>query len=279
MPIQSEKPGSTRLATLVVFGFIVLFFLAGCAGKPWSGKFEPDQVKSYKTIIEGQIKAGEACPSTLDAEVAVTWKNTLETKAFSGYLQLQLPSSVKFVTTNPLGQTLFALVSDGEAYSTVNAITQQYISGSLSSLAMRNNIPQELLTGNWGTWLSGRIIATDNEEITDVRKDSAGRGLWVIIKKPKDASGNKEYILVDSTGNHPLFRILMNASDDPIAKIQYRDWQQKNRCGQPMTFDITDLPMGAEITLHLSDIITDKVFDKTNFILMPPPGYFIQLLP
>jgi len=279
MSNQSVKIGLLRSKPNFFLAVMLIFFLAGCAEKPWSGKLKENEVKSYKDMIGKQIKAHSTCPSTLDAEVTVTWKTALETKAFSGYLQMKLPSSVKFVTTNPLGQTLFALVSDGKDYNSVNAITQQYISGSLFSLALRNNIPAQLLAGNWATWLSGRIVAADKEKVVDIRKDLSGMGLWVIAKNPKDATGNKDYILVDSTGSRPLLRVLMNGDDAPIARIKYSDWQQRSKCELPTTFDITGLPMGTEIKVHLSDIITDKVFGKQNFILMPPRGYFIQFLP
>ncbi len=278
MPIHSRKLASIVSGYTPIACFVILFFLAGCAGKPWSGKFKEDQVKTYKDMVAGEIKAEDSCPSTLDAEVTVNWKTAVDTKTFDGYLQLQLPSSLKFVTTNPLGQPVFALVSDGETYSSVNTISQQYISGSLFSLALRNNIPEQLLTGNWGIWFSGRIAAATGE-IADVRKDSAGRGLWVMVQNPKNKLKGKEYILVDSAKKRPLLRVLTDGDDDTIAQIKYGAWQNSGKCIQPTSFNVTDLPLGAEINMHLSDIITDKVFSKNNFILRPPPGYYIQLLP
>ncbi len=279
MSIKYEYSGQPHSSPALFLGIILLFFLAGCAGKPWSGEFKKDQFTAYKKMLEGRIKAHTACPSTLDTEVSVTWKTALDTKTFFGYLQLKLPSSVKFVSTNPLGQPLFALVSNGKIFSSVNTLTRQYINGSLTALALRNDIPAELLNGNWGGWLSGRINASDSERIVDVRKDTAGRGLWVITDNPENLMQGKEYILVDPTGDRVLLRILMNTEDTPIARIQYGGWQRSSTCQLPTILAITDLPMGAEVSLHLSDIITDKVFDKDNFTLLPPPGYFIQVFP
>jgi outer membrane lipoprotein-sorting protein len=273
------KNSEEHFSPSLLLGFIIVFFLAGCAGNPWSGEFKKAQIKSYKEMLEGRIKAHSVCPSTLDTEVSVTWKTALDTKTFFGYLQLQLPSSIKFVTTNPLGQPIFALVSDGQMFSSVNTLTRQYINGSLISLALRNDIPMQLLNGNWGGWLSGRISASKSEKIVDVRKDTAGRGLWVITDNPKNLMQGKEYILVDPTGNRVLLRILMNTENDPIARMQYGGWQPGNTCQLPTSLKITDLPMGAEVSLHLSDIITNKVFDKDNFTLFPPPGYFIKAFP
>ena len=273
----SIKAGLPRFTPAFFLSLSLLFFLAGCAGKPWSGKFGKDEVKTNTSLIDRQIKAHETCPATLDAEAAVTWKTALGTKAFSGYLQMQLPASVKFVTTNPLGQPLFALVSNGKGFSSVNTLTRQYISGSLTALALRNDIPVELLTGNWGTWLSSRITGSAKEHVTGIRKDTAGRGIWVVVDNPKSFTKGQDYILVDPTGSRVLLRVLMNTAHDPIARIRYGGWQLRDKCELPTEFTISDLPMGAEISLHLSDIITDKVFDKDNFTLMPPPGYFIQV--
>ncbi len=279
MPIESKKRNTKGLFSGFLLVLPLLFLLSGCAGKPWSDTFKEDEVKAYKTMIETQIKKDSGCPSTLDSEIAVTWKSPVGTKAFSGYLQLQLPSSLKFVTINPLGQPLFALVSDGQVFSSVNTLGHQYISGSLASLALRNNIPQGLLTGNWGTWLSGRITTGSSDTIQDIRKDTSGRGIWVILKAPGNIAEGKEYILVDTVERHPILRILTNKNGSTTAQIRYGRWQKEGACGQPTSFSISDLPMGSEITLQFSDIILDKVFAKNNFTIMPPPGYFIQLLP
>ncbi len=279
MTIHAQKPAAEGFARVLFLGLALLFFLGGCAGKPWSGKFGEGAVKTYMTMVKNKMHADAACSSTLDTEAAITWKTAMKTSAFSGYLQLELPSSIKFVTTNPLGQTLFALVSDGTSYSSVNTISHQYTSGSLSSLALRDNIPEEIVGGNWGTWLSGRIAAPGTEEPSDVRKDATGRGIWVRLEPRKTNTGGKEYVLLDPLRMHPLLRVLLDADGDPIAQIKYGQWQQHTRCEQPLAFDITGLPMGAEITVHLSDIITDKVFSKKNFILMPPPGYYITAYP
>jgi len=278
MFIQSRNHSSTGLGP-VLFLCLALLVSGGCARDPWTQPVDDNQARMIKDVIQKKITADAACSSTLDAEVTVSMKTVMETKSFSGFLQLKLPSSVKFVTTNPLGQTLLALVSDGQSYRSVNSLDNQFVSGSLSTLAIRNDIPQELLTGKWGIWLSDRIEIPKEAEITDIRQDATARGIWVKLANTKIKEGGLEYILIDPTGGRPLLRLLMDAEDNPIARIEYGDWQQNLKCEQPTTFHITGLSKGVEITIHLADIITDKIFTERDFSLRPPPGYFIELRP
>lgn len=230
-------------------------------------------------MIEKKRTADEACSSTLDAEVIVSMKTLMDTKSFSGFLQVKLPSSVKFVTTNPLGQTLFALVSDGQSYRSVNTLESQFVSGGLAALAIRNDLPPELLEGQWGVWLSDRIELPQNAEITDIRQDAGARGVWIRLAKPGNITTVGEYILINPADRRLLARVLMDADENTIARIDYSDWQGGESCGQPTGFHISNVSRGVEITIHLSGLITNKILTERDFSLRPPPGYFIKLLP
>jgi outer membrane lipoprotein-sorting protein len=278
MFMQSKNP-VFPVSGSVFFLCLVLLFSGGCAREPWTKPVDDNQAQTIRNMIQEKVKADAACSSTLDAEVTVSMKTVMETKSFSGFLQLKLPSSVKFVTTNPLGQTVLALVSDGQSYRTVNTLNTQFISGSLSTLALRNDIPQELLTGRWGIWLSDRIDIPKDTEITDIRQDATARGIWIKLANVKTKGEGPEYILVDPASKRPLLRMLMDAKENPIAMIEYADWQDGPKCGQPATFHITGLSKGVEISIHLADIITDKILTERDFTLRPPPGYFIELRP
>ena len=277
MSIQSRDHVSAGFGP-VFFLCLVLLLSGGCAREPWTQPVDDKQAQAIRDMLQEKVKTDATCPSTLDAEVTVSMKTVMETKSFSGFLQVKLPSSVKFVTTNPLGLTLFALVSDGKSYRSVNTLDSKFVSGSLSSLALRNDIPQELLTGRWGIWLSDRIEITKAAEITDIRQDETARGIWVKLTS-QDTTDGKEYILIDPANRRPLLRLLMDAEENPIARIEYGDWQQGSHCGQPTSFHITGLSKGLEVNIHLADIITNKVLTAKDFTLRPPPGYFIQLFP
>jgi outer membrane lipoprotein-sorting protein len=277
MFIQSRDHASVGFGP-VFFLCLVILLSGGCAREPWTQPVDDKQAQAIRDMLQEKVKTDATCPSTLDAEVTVSMKTVMETKSFSGFLQVKFPSSVKFVTTNPLGQTLFALVSDGQSYRSVNTLDSKFVSGSLSSLALRNDIPQELLTGRWGIWLSDRIEITKAAEITDIRQDATARGIWVKLAS-KDTPDGKEYILIDPASKRPLLRLLMDAEENPIARIEYDDWQQGSQCGQPTLFHITGLSKGLEVNIRLADIITDKVLTEKDFTLRPPSGYFIQLFP
>ena len=184
MSIHVEKPSPAGFSS-VFFLCLVLLFSEGCARKPWTEPVDDNQAQSIRGMLQEMQKRDATCSSTLDTEATMSLKTAMETKSFSGFLQVKLPSFVKFVTANPLGQTLFVLVSDGQSYRSVNTIDKQFVSGGLLSLALRNDVPQELLTGNWGSWLSGRIEIPKDMEVTDIRQDTSSRGVWVKLENPK----------------------------------------------------------------------------------------------
>ena len=60
------------------------------------------------------------CAPCLDGDAILSMENHLDAKALSGYVKFMLPESVKFIASNPLGQPLFALASDGVRFETLN---------------------------------------------------------------------------------------------------------------------------------------------------------------
>jgi outer membrane lipoprotein-sorting protein len=267
----SGRPGPVLLLCLF------LLFSGGCARQPWTKPVNDDQAKAIRTLVEEKRAADAVCSSTLDAEVTVSMKTLMDTRSFSGFLQMKLPSSVKFVTTNPLGQAIFAFVSDGKSFRSVNTLENQFVSGGLEALAIQNDLPPQLLTGHWGIWLSDRVELSGQGVIADVRQDAAGRGVWVKIAG--DAGKGAEYILINPEDRRLLARVLLDGDQDIIARIDYSDWQGEKQCAQPTGFLITSAPKGVEIIIHLSGLLTDKNFTERNFSLRPPPGYFIRLIP
>lgn len=250
----------------------------GCASQqPWTQPVGDEQAKAIRTLVTEKNASDAACSSTLDAEVTVSMKTLMDTKSFSGFLQLKLPSSVKFVTINPLGQTIFALVSNGKSFRSVNTLESQFVSGGLEALAIRNDLPPELMTGRWGAWLSDRIDLPENAVIADIRQDVAAQGVWIKIIRNSMEGG--EYILINPADGHLLARLLTDANDKTIARINYSDWQGESKCTQPATILISSESKGVDITIHLSGIITDKVLTERDFWLNPPPGYYIRLFP
>ena len=71
---------------------------------------------------------------------------------------------------------------------------------------------------------------------------------------------------------------LFNEKTTSIIMPQLVPWQSVGGCLQPMKIYISDLPMGAEAVLELSDMQAAN-FKKDNFNLYIPPGYRRQFLP
>ncbi len=101
------------LGPLPLMLLLLMFLLAGCAGKPWTTQVTDQEGLHVRQIFEEIQERDASCFCCLDAKVSFFWDGPGEDRSISGFLQLMLPSSVKFVVTNPLGQPLYAIVSDG----------------------------------------------------------------------------------------------------------------------------------------------------------------------
>jgi hypothetical protein len=246
--------------------------LAGCAGKPWTTPVTDLETITVTQTFEEMQERDASCYCCVDAKASLFWDGPGEDRTVSGFLQLMPPSSVKFVVTNPLGQPLYAMVTDGVEFQSVNTTLKQSVTGEISTLMMQYDIPQSLLSANWGYWLMGRLHE-QGATIDAIRQDESGRGVWITMRYPGEGALAESHLLIEPAGKRLLTRVLVDQEGKTIAAIAYEHGAAQDDCIPAGKITITDLPYGSKLNIELTGILTDRVFTPANFRLKVPANY------
>jgi len=278
----------------LLFILLVLFSIPGCGGRPWTdalGEKESDDVEK----LFHQMRAAEnLCFCCLEADITITLNSPLEKTSIGGYLQLMTPSSIKFIMTNPLGQPVFALTTNGKTFKSINTLKRKFLSGGLGSLMLHHNTPAYMLSENWVAYLTGRI-PNGTVEIVGAYNDRENRGIWLTVRLSDGVRKRINHLLIDKEERKLLTRMIVNEipeyegsenesyenedSEEIIAIITYDDWLNKDNCRIPTRLNISKLSFGSQVNIHLSEISTNLQLKPNNFTIKPPPGYLRQFLP
>lgn len=272
----NKTPRAQASSTLRLVLILLALFLHGCAGTPWTSPVaENETTLITQTFMEMQDRDA-SCSCCLDAKTTLSWDGPGEDRSVAGFLQLMLPTSLKFVVLNPLGQPLYALVSDGREFQSINTTLKQHMIGRISSLAARYQIPASLLSENWGYWLTGRL-QEKSAIIEAIRRDGSGRGVWITMQYPREAALAKSHFLIRPETRQLLARILVDHQGDTIATISYEGRSEHEKCSPVTRTTITDLPYRSKLTIDFGEILTDRSFSTTNFRLKVPVNYDVQI--
>ncbi|MFH2123646.1 MAG: hypothetical protein ABIJ50_09225 [Pseudomonadota bacterium] len=270
--VQACQPLFSFILTLLIL------LMQGCAGKPWTGPVTDSETGLITQIFEEMQERDTSCFSCLDAKTTLSWDTPGEDRSIEGFLQLRLPTSIKFVLLNPLGQPLYALVSNGRDFQSINTSLKQHIVGNIGSLAAQYKIPESLFSENWGYWLTGRLHE-QGATIEAINHDGSGRGIWITVRAQDEASQNKSHLLIQPATRQLLTRILIDHDGETIATISYDRRKGANDCEPVTRIIITDLPYDSQLIIHFTEILTDRSFSAANFRLKVPADYETQELP
>jgi outer membrane lipoprotein-sorting protein len=265
----------------VTFATILLLLVlsGGCAQKQWQDPLGETEEKATRLmLLQEQESRLENCTCCIDAEITATWGSQLYNGGLNGYLQVFLPSSFKLVAINPLGQPLFALTTNGKNFQAINAVKGVYKHGKVSSFVERHSIPDNVFHAEWGKWLTGSMLLSE-ESLIELRRDAASRGVWLTLKKEKDPHFSKEYLLFDPLRRQLLERVVFDNKGHEAARVMYMEWTKVNGCPLPTSIEVVGQSFGAAIKIELKDILADKTFSADTFVLKLPPGYMQQYYP
>ncbi len=270
-PRAQASPSPFRLVLI-----LLTLFLHGCASKPWTSLVAEGETTLITQAFNEMQQRDASYSCCLDAKTTLSWDGPGEDRSIAGFLQLMLPTSLKFVVLNPLGQPLYALVSDGQEFQSVNTTMKQHMIGKISSLAARYQIPESLLSENWGYWLTGRL-QEKGAMIEAIRRDGSGRGVWITMQSPGDTALAKTHLLIRLETRQLLARVLVDHQGDTIATISYEGRSEHENCSPVSRTTITDLPYRSKLTIDFADVLTDRTFTAANFRLKVPANYDVQM--
>lgn len=251
---------------------LLILLMTGCAGKPWTTPVADAETVVVTKIFKEMQQRDDSCFRCLDAKVSLFWDGPGEDRSVSGFFLLMLPASVKFVVTNPLGQPMYAVVSNGQGFQSINTTLKQHISGELSDLMTQYDIPESLLSAHWGYWLMGRLHE-QGAMIEAISRDESGRGVWVTLRYADEEALAKCHLLIQPDEKKLLARVLVDRHGDTVATISYDYGTSRNNCVSPGRISVTSLPYGSRLNIDFSEILTDRVLSGADFRLKVPANY------
>lgn len=274
MPWKKSDPHLILARTFILLLFLAV--LAGCAGRPWTEPLQGDRYDETSRLMETFAAQDATCGKTLDGDLSLVYTNAFERKALAGYLEFSMPTSYKFVVSNPFGQPVFAAAGDHTSFQAINVPERKYMAGSMSSFGLRHKLPGEIISKNWGEWIMDRHLRP-SQSIAAIHEDRQERGIWVSYRHEEGEPAGQSHLLVDPASGRIVTRILDNGEGDTIAEVTYNGWLDQEPCRQPQEVNVTGLEYGAEIHLKLTDIRLTAA--EKRFQLPEPPGYIKQMMP
>ncbi len=259
-----------------IFPLLLFLLISGCAIKPWEAPMEGETFDDSLKVIIALAKEQETCDQSFDGDLSLFYTGPFDKEAISGYLQFSLPSSYKFIVTNPFGQPMFMIAGNNSSFQIINTNDKKYLAGSLRSFFIRNHIPLAFLSGNWGEWLTGRNTMR-GAEITAIRQDKEARGLWVTVEYTNGKKTTTSHLLLDTENRRYLERLLEDKKGDIVARITYGNKRADTPCQQPLAITLSGLDYGVTIDLILSDIQFTN--EQKKYSLPIPKGYIRQFMP
>jgi hypothetical protein len=282
----SKLVQSRSLLRLVAFGLMVMVVSSGCARLPWKQPVDAGRQEAVREVIDEMRRAEASRSACIDADLKIFFTSTVANRAISGYMQLMQPAQIKFVTSNPLGQPLVVFVSDGQRVQFVNTMQTLFTDGNLADFVRVYEIPPVAFASDWSRWLTGRLPRA--LEITALREDQQGRGIWVSIAAETSTDSSsmtalREHVLIDPAKKLVIGRLYTDRSGSDIeATIGYDNWLAERDGGelvQPGTITITDLDYSGQLELTFSALQASGQCRPASFELRQPPGYQYQPLP
>jgi hypothetical protein len=252
--------------------FLLLIFLtlSNCAKKPWTSLLEGEQKSGVEASFHNFTTSQDVCRSSWDAEVEIRWTSSVRNFSFSAYSRMLEPAYLTFIASNPLGQPLRVIATNGKTYRDIDTVERSVISGSLRSWAVRYDIPLNLVKGAWLDWIGGRSSATVGQ-ISEIRLDSKNRGAWLSLAGA-DSEIIEEHILFDWENGKILERILLDENDRVFATLAYPEWQEIDQCLYPVALSIDGLPLGGQVELRFTEIRQSE-FEPADFNIDIPRGF------
>lgn len=253
---------------------LATFVLAGCAATPWTDPLRDTEAEKIVNQVNALAARDAACGKTLEGDLALFYQSPLEKKAVEGFLQFSMPSSYKFVISNPFGQPVLIIAGDQNSFQALHTLSRKYFTGSISSFGLRNDIPSFFLKSDWGFLLTGRLQLS-GRSITDIRNDRDARGVWLTF--PNKNQGGISHLLLDREKEIVLVYIIEDDWGKKVAEITYGNRLAADICQQPLDIKIAGLDYGTEIHLNLDNVLLSDV--KKTYQLRPPLGFMQQHMP
>lgn len=250
---------------------LAILLLAGCAGKmPRTIPLE----KSDKELVHaGFAEFGKrVCPLSLDADVTLEMKLLGKTEKSAGMLQYQGPSSLRYAMVDPLGRSLFIMVTDGFTFTMAYNREAKAVTGSTASRFWQDYVPRGVSTDDIVLLLAGKLPA--NLRLKDTRGDQDGAGFWLY---GAGIEGIRHEILFDRHVSRVLRHILKDGRETVLFDVTYDQYEATDPlCPQPSALRVEGETITGAVILRFDRFFTDQAIPSQMFHITPPDHFLVQ---
>ena len=255
---------------------VSLLLLAGCAVRPpVTGISEQERERVEKAFLE-MLAEQQYCNCCIDATAQVSFKSWLQSGTIEGYLQAMSPSYLKFVGTNPLGQPLLILATDGDRFQYAIVPEAKLYTGNVRAKAFNKYAPEGFNPKNFFYWLTGRF-SPQAVAIESVAKDKEGLGYWLQVATLGDEP-SRSLVLFDAQDKLITRHILQNNRGENLMDVKYGAYQvvspqTGNMCAVPGEITVSSSAHRGSIHILLNDWLEGSAFSSSDFDVQVPAGF------
>jgi hypothetical protein len=254
--------------------FLVIIFsllLTNCSTLPGMSKIENihEQEKittSFKNIINNQ-----QCPEKLDSEIHIDFRSFFYDFSMDGFCQLMLPSDLRLIALNPLGQPFAILTIDNHDFSYLAIPDKTLYKGSVDNKTFSKYAPTGLSTEDYFFWLSGQI--PDKIEIDSVYEASDKSGFWLKLINNEV----QDLILLDPELRVIKKRVLFDNDNTELIRMEYLSYlplkKESDSCLLPQKTHLIISEHNAETYFTFSNWIQEPALNKNDFHIEKPPHF------
>lgn len=250
---------------------LAVLLLAGCAGKMVQTtsleKSESEQVRAAFTEFSKHL-----CPLTLDADITLEMQLLGKSEKSAGMLQYEGPSSFRYAMVDPLGRSLFIMVTDGYTFTMVYNRDAKAVTGSTASRFWQDYVPQGVSAEDMLLLLAGRLPA--DLRLQDIRGDREGAGFWLY---GVGVEGIRHEILFDCRAARVLRHILRDGRGKVLFDVRYDQYAEGDLpCPQPVALQIEGKTITGTIILRFDRVFFGEALPAKTFRITPPGHFLVQ---
>ena len=260
-----------RFTWVLVLAWLV--FLSGCAGKlPQTiavNDSEKQQIFSRFNDFQSRV-----CDETIDADVSLVLTTLGKSEKASGILQVQTPSFIRYTATDPLGRSLFLLVTDGDTFTLANNRKGEGYTGFTNSSYFNKYVPTSILPEDIFSWLSGSL-GQNRLLFEDMGRDKDNlQQIWL---QAEGDDKNIHHVLFDLETEQILRRLVADNNRTILVDVRYENYvQDKSRCPWPMKVTVESKELTGTVTLYYGQIFFNAPLKPELFYLQLPPHFKIN---
>lgn len=263
-------------AFVFCFLFIVSQVLIGCALLPVSVQTtsnylvnEPERSELI-SVFKRMLARQRDCPSSVDANVTLSYKSWFNSGAVNGFLQAMSPSYIKFVAVSPLGQPLLLLSTDGDQFHFIDVGQSKVYEGPVKAETFTRYAPKGFRSEYGYYWLIGRLLPGE-VAITSVTRDPEQAGYWLELSG--SSSDLRSRVLFDPERLVLLCHDLLSGKGIPLTSIRYSNHAGQGVCPLPGKISVETSEQQGTLTLVMAWNQTDQSSVEQDFEIDLPNGF------